>query len=113
MGAPIAGRLSDRILVKWRKRRAGVWVPEDRLRASLLGAGALVPLSMLFFGIILTYVRGNLGIVLALAVLFMNGIGVRQCYTQYRGHIMNICEGRFRSDTYSSIHCRYPPSSVG
>ena len=30
VGAPVAGRISDRTLVGWGKRRNGRWVPEDR-----------------------------------------------------------------------------------
>ncbi|KAJ6609258.1 major facilitator superfamily domain-containing protein [Mycena sp. CBHHK59/15] len=63
VGAPLAGRLSDQILVKWKKRRGGVWVPEDRLRASLLGASTLVPLSVLLSGLTMTYLEGPVGIV--------------------------------------------------
>ncbi|KAJ6531870.1 major facilitator superfamily domain-containing protein [Mycena capillaripes] len=76
VGAPLAGRLSDQILVKWKKRRGGVWVPEDRLRASLLGASVLVPLSVLLSGLTITYLDGPVGIVLTLCCLFFNGLGV-------------------------------------
>ena len=77
VGAPLAGRLADRTVVKWRKRRGGVWIPEDRLRASLWGAGVFVPMSVLLSGLTIKYVPGTPGIVLNLMWLFMNGIGVR------------------------------------
>ncbi|KAI0373119.1 MFS general substrate transporter [Pilatotrama ljubarskyi] len=76
IGAPLAGRLSDRVVVAWRKRRGGVWVPEDRLRASLWGAAVFVPLSVLLSGLTTQFVPGTPGIVLNLIWLFMNGIGV-------------------------------------
>lgn len=76
MGAPIAGRISDRILVKAKEQRGGEWVPEDRLPAALVGAGILVPFGMLFFGLVTTFASAKIGSVLILAVLFMNGIGV-------------------------------------
>jgi MFS family permease len=75
IGAPLAGRLSDRIVTKWRRRRGGVWVPEDRLRAGVSGV-YLVPFSILFLGLITTYVDGIPGVVLNLVMLFVNGIGV-------------------------------------
>ncbi|KZV62760.1 MFS general substrate transporter [Peniophora sp. CONT] len=90
IGAPLAGRISDTIVVKWRKRRAGVWVPEDRLRAALLGAGVLVPFSILFFGLITTFVPGHLGIALTLVVLFMNGIGVDFGLTPMQAYSVDI-----------------------
>ena len=76
VGAPIAGRLSDRMVIRWRKRRGGEWVPEDRLRAGLPALATLVPLSVLLFGLTTQYVDGRLGIALDLVWLFMNGIGV-------------------------------------
>ncbi|KAJ6576582.1 MFS general substrate transporter [Mycena vulgaris] len=76
VGAPLAGRLSDQILIKWKKRRGGIWVPEDRLRAALFGASTLVPLSVLLSGLTITYLDGPVGIVLTLCCLFFNGLGV-------------------------------------
>lgn len=65
------------MVIRWRKRRGGEWVPEDRLRAGLPAMATLVPLSVLLFGLTAQYVDGRLGIVLNLVWLFMNGIGVR------------------------------------
>ncbi|KAJ7158686.1 MFS general substrate transporter [Mycena filopes] len=76
VGAPLAGRLSDQMVVKWKKRRGGRWVPEDRLRASLIGASTLVPLSVLLSGLTITYLDGPVGIALTLCLLFCNGLGV-------------------------------------
>ena len=77
VGAPLAGRLADQAVISWRKRRGGVWVPEDRLRATLWGAGVFVPMSVLLAGLTTAFVPGTPGIVLNLIWLFMNGIGVR------------------------------------
>ena len=77
VGAPLAGHLADRVVIEWKQRRGGVWVPEDRLRASLWGAGAFVPLSVLLAGLTTHFVPGVPGMVLNLMWLFMNGIGVR------------------------------------
>ncbi|KAI5124183.1 hypothetical protein M0805_000988 [Coniferiporia weirii] len=76
IGAPLAGRISDKILAKWRERRNGVWVPEDRLRGTMVGAAILVPLSVLLSGVFTKYVSGKVGIILNLCCLFANGLGV-------------------------------------
>ncbi|TCD62516.1 hypothetical protein EIP91_006790 [Steccherinum ochraceum] len=76
MGAPIAGKLSDMVVVRMRAQRGGVWVPEDRLRVTLIGASIMAPLSVLAVGFILTYVDGTPGIVLFLVALFVNGLGI-------------------------------------
>jgi len=77
VGAPIAGRISDRILVAWREKRNGRLVPEDRLRAALPGALVLLPLSVLLSGVFTRYVAGTTGLVLNMVCLFVSGIGVR------------------------------------
>ena len=74
MGAPIAGRMSDRVVVRWREKRNGRLVPEDRLRAALPGALILLRLSVLLSGVFTHYVPGTLGLVLC---IFVSGIGVR------------------------------------
>lgn len=76
VGAPLAGRISDKLVIRWRERRGGVWYPEDRLRVTLFAAATLVPLSSLFFGLLHEYVGGTVGLILNLICLFMNGVGV-------------------------------------
>ena len=62
-----------------REKRGGVWVPEDRLRATLPGALVMAPCSILLSGLVTQYVRGTPGLVLNLVLLFVNGLGVRVC----------------------------------
>jgi len=76
VGAPIAGRASDLMIKKWRKKRAGKWVAEDRLRAALFGAIGLLPLSVAFFGVANAYLDGTWGLVVCFVCLFVTGIGV-------------------------------------
>ena len=63
-------------MLYYRRKRGGVWYPEDRLRAALPGALIFVPLSMLIYGLLTEYVPGPLGLVLNLVCLFANGLGV-------------------------------------
>lgn len=76
VGAPIAGLISDHTVMRWRKKRKGIWYPEDRLRASLIPLALIVPLPVVAFGFINTFVDGSLGLGLSLLCLFINGIGV-------------------------------------
>lgn len=76
IGAPLAGILSDRMVIKWRKRRGGEWVPEDRLRGALFGAATLVPLSIVLCGLITHFIPGPVGLSLNLLCFFLNGLGV-------------------------------------
>ncbi|KAF9528275.1 major facilitator superfamily domain-containing protein [Crepidotus variabilis] len=76
LGAIYAGRLSDKMVIKWRAKRNGVWYAEDRLRVTIPGALYYVPLSNLMSGIFVTYVDGPVGLTLNLFCLFLNGFGV-------------------------------------
>ncbi|KZT19170.1 MFS general substrate transporter [Neolentinus lepideus HHB14362 ss-1] len=76
IGAPLGGSISDKVVAKWRAKRKGEWVPEDRLRATTIGSLVLVPMSILLSGLITEFVDGTPGIVLNLVCLFFNGIGI-------------------------------------
>jgi hypothetical protein len=89
-GAPLSGLLSDRTVVHWKAKRKGVWVPEDRLRATLWGAGFLAPISVLLSGIVTHYVGGTAGIVLNLVFFFMNGVGVDVCLSPSASYMVDV-----------------------
>jgi MFS family permease len=76
VGAPLAGRMSDRVIVASRKKYGGAWIPEDRLRASVFGIAFIVPVSLILCGVIVTRVGNTTGIILNLVCLFINGVGV-------------------------------------
>ena len=76
VGVTIVGRVSDHIVIKWRKKRKGVWYPEDRLRAAIVPLAVIIPLSLLAFGLVNRFVDGTLGLRLSLVCLFVNGGGV-------------------------------------
>ena len=75
VGAPLSGRISDRIVAYYRKKR-GSWYPEDRLRVTLPSALTLIPLSVLISALLTEYVPGALGLTLNLVCLFASGLGV-------------------------------------
>jgi hypothetical protein len=76
VAAPLAGKMSDIYVIRWKKRRGGIWYPEDRLRAAISGAMFLVPLTMIASGLLVEHVPGRVGLVLNLICLFLNGFGV-------------------------------------
>ncbi|KAJ6555231.1 major facilitator superfamily domain-containing protein [Mycena sp. CBHHK59/15] len=94
VGAPFAGALSDHLLIKWRARRGGTWVAEDRLRGALLGAALLVPLSILASGIITHFVDGPRGLVLNLVCFFINGIGVDLVLSPVSAYCVDVMHSR-------------------
>ncbi|KAI0294293.1 MFS general substrate transporter [Multifurca ochricompacta] len=94
LGAPLAGRLSDRTLVGWREKRNGRRVPEDRLRAALPGALILVPVSVLLSGVFTRYVEGTTGLLLNMACLFVSGIGADVVLTPIAAYNLDILHRR-------------------
>ena len=94
VGAPLAGYMADRAVITWRKRRGGVWVPEDRLRATLWGMAVFVPMSVLLAGLTTRFIPGTPGIVLNLMWLFMNGIGVDITLTPMSSYYVDILHSK-------------------
>ncbi|KAJ3511710.1 hypothetical protein NLJ89_g3940 [Agrocybe chaxingu] len=94
IGAPLAGRMSDQLVIRYQKARGGVWYPEDRLRATILGALFFVPLSVLFSGLLTEYIPGRVGLVLNLICLFMNGIGVDFVLSPSAVYVVDVMHSR-------------------
>jgi hypothetical protein len=94
LGAIVVGRISDHTVIKWRKKRGGVWFPEDRLRASLTPFAITVPLSVLAFGLVNKYVDGNLGLMLSLVCLFFNGFGADMAYGPCAAYLVDVMHSR-------------------
>ncbi|KAJ3565069.1 hypothetical protein NP233_g7878 [Leucocoprinus birnbaumii] len=93
VGAPIAGRISDRIITTWTKKR-GAWYPEDRLRATFFGGLVFVPLSVLGCGLVTEYVEGPIGLSLNLLLLFMNGLGVDIVLAPSASYVVDVMHSR-------------------
>ncbi|KAH8832729.1 MFS general substrate transporter [Flagelloscypha sp. PMI_526] len=93
IGAPVAGRISDHFVVRWKERR-GFWYPEDRLRASIVGALFLVPLSTLAIGIIVETIPTPLGLTLVMVGMFINGIGVDLVMTPTGAYCLDVLQNR-------------------
>ncbi|GLB35683.1 putative sugar (and other) transporter [Lyophyllum shimeji] len=106
IGAPVAGRISDKIIVKWRARRGGVWYPEDRLRAALGGALLLVPFSVLCSGLVTQFVPGKVGLVLSLICLFCNGVGVDVVLSPSAAYAVDVFHDRSAEAMASNVAFR-------
>ncbi|EPQ54301.1 hypothetical protein GLOTRDRAFT_44234 [Gloeophyllum trabeum ATCC 11539] len=76
VGSPLAGYMSDRIIVKWQVKWNGIWLPEDSLRAAIPRLHVLAPLSIVCSSFIMEYMPRLSRIILNLFCLFVNGVGV-------------------------------------
>ncbi|KAG1749470.1 major facilitator superfamily domain-containing protein [Suillus lakei] len=102
IGAPLAGRLSDIVVRRWRVKRKGVWCPEDRLRATWIGGLVIVPLSIGASGLITTYVGGPVGLWLNLLCLYMNGMGVDFVFNPVGSYNVDVAHSRSAEATAAS-----------
>ncbi|KXN87022.1 Quinidine resistance protein 1 [Leucoagaricus sp. SymC.cos] len=93
VGAPVAGRISDRITREWKLKR-GFWYPEDRLRASLIPALVFVPGSVLCSGLLTQFVPGPIGLTLNLLCLFINGFGVDMVLGPAAAYVVDILQSQ-------------------
>ncbi|KAG1725929.1 MFS general substrate transporter [Suillus lakei] len=102
IGAPLAGRLSDIVVRRWRVKRKGVWCPEDCLRATWIGGLVIVPLSIGASGLITTYVGGPVGLWLNLLCLYMNGMGVDFVFNPVGSYNVDVAHSRSAEATAAS-----------
>ncbi|KAG1862681.1 major facilitator superfamily domain-containing protein [Suillus subluteus] len=102
IGAPVAGRLSDIVVKRWRKKRNGVWFPEDRLRATWIGGLVTIPLSIGASGLITTYVGGPVGLWLNLLCLYTNGMGVDFVFNPIGSYNVDVAHSRSAEATAAS-----------
>uniref|UniRef100_A0A8H8CHZ4 Major facilitator superfamily (MFS) profile domain-containing protein n=1 Tax=Psilocybe cubensis TaxID=181762 RepID=A0A8H8CHZ4_PSICU len=93
-GAIVVGRISDYTVVQWRRKRAGVWYPEDRLRVAIVPAATLVPISLIAFGLTVRFIDGTLGLTICLFCLFLNGLGAEMTFGPCAAYLVDIMQSR-------------------
>ncbi|GJE88176.1 MFS general substrate transporter [Phanerochaete sordida] len=107
IGSTVVGRLSDSIVVSMREKRGGVWVPEDRLRATTLGGLVLAPLSVIASGVITQFANDGVWMMLLNFVcLFLNGAGVSAIFNPGNAYLVDILHSRSAEVTAANMACR-------
>ncbi|PPR00921.1 hypothetical protein CVT26_015531 [Gymnopilus dilepis] len=94
LGAAIVGRISDYTVIYWRKKRGGVWYPEDRLRAALIPFALIVPMPLVIYGLANQFIDGTPGLVTCLVCLFVNGIGVEMAFGPCAAYLVDVMHSR-------------------
>ncbi|KAF9447241.1 MFS general substrate transporter [Macrolepiota fuliginosa MF-IS2] len=92
IGAPLSGWISDVVIIRWMRKRGGIWYPEDRLRATL--GGIFLPVAVILSGIITRYVPGVPGLAANLVCLFMTGVAVDLVLTPCGAYVVDILNSR-------------------
>ncbi|KAH7886253.1 major facilitator superfamily domain-containing protein [Phlebopus sp. FC_14] len=113
IGAPIAGRMSDATVQKWRRKRGGKWVPEDRLQAVYIGGLILLPCSLIVFGFATTYIEGTIGLTISLFALFTGGLGVDFVLNPANSYCIDLVHSRSAEVTAAGNAFRSLVMAVG
>jgi len=93
IGAPLSGWISDLVIIRWRKKRGGLWYPEDRLRATLFGI--FLPVAVVFSALVCRYLSGDtVGLALNLFCLFLAGVAVDIVLTPCGAYVVDILHSR-------------------
>ncbi|KAI0341463.1 MFS general substrate transporter [Trametopsis cervina] len=106
IGSTGAGRYSDRLIVSLRKSRGGVWIPEDRLRATLFGGIVLTPLSILVSGIATQFMEGRVSMIINFVCLVANGLGVSIVFNPANAYLVDILHHQSAQVTSANMAVR-------
>ncbi|BGP20130.1 hypothetical protein JCM10213_000786 [Rhodosporidiobolus nylandii] len=106
------GLYADWELARWSKKRGGVYVAEDRLKATLWGGGLVLPGSVLALGWVLDRVGGKVGLAWTVILLFIDGVGLMFVLTPSNTYVVD-CAGLRASEAIAVNNaCRYALSAA-
>ncbi|GAA5847354.1 hypothetical protein JCM9279_000252 [Rhodotorula babjevae] len=101
------GMYADWTLRRWLRLRGGHYYPEDRLRATLIGGGVILPLSVLALGWVLDRGSGKVGLAWAVILLFVDGIGLMCVLTPANTYVADLLGPRSAEGIAVNNACRY------
>ncbi|GAA5901028.1 hypothetical protein JCM8208_007597 [Rhodotorula glutinis] len=101
------GMYADWTLRRWLRLRGGHYYPEDRLRATLIGGGIILPLSVIALGWVLERGAGKVGLAFAVLLLFVDGIGLMCVLTPANTYITDVLGPRSAEGIAVNNACRY------
>ncbi|KAI5474376.1 hypothetical protein MNV49_003407 [Pseudohyphozyma bogoriensis] len=92
--AQFTGRYADFALRRWLKKRNGVYVPEDRLRATIEGGAFLFPGSIVALGWAMEKSSGAGGLAACAILLFLNGFSLMMILTPTNTYCVDVMQER-------------------
>jgi MFS family permease len=111
VGTFVGGRWADMTVKRWIKKRQGVRVPEDRLRAVLPFLGLLIPSCVLIYGWTIDQEVG--GIPVPVIVLFLQGVGQLFCFPALNTYCLDVMPGQGAEVTAANFFVRYLSGCLG
>ncbi|GAA5972922.1 hypothetical protein JCM11641_004005 [Rhodosporidiobolus odoratus] len=106
------GIYADYTLRTWLKRRNGLYIAEDRLKATLVGGGLILPGSVLALGWVLDRVGGKVGLAWTVILLFVDGVGLMCVLTPSNTYVVDCAGVRSSEAIAVNNACRYALSAA-
>ncbi|GAA5915376.1 hypothetical protein JCM6882_000236 [Rhodosporidiobolus microsporus] len=106
------GLYADWTLARWLRKRNGVYVAEDRLKATLIGGGLILPGSVLALGWVLDRVGGKVGLAWTVILLFVDGVGLMIVLTPCNTYVVDCAGVRSSEAIAVNNACRYVLSAA-
>ncbi|OQN99972.1 hypothetical protein B0A48_14177 [Cryoendolithus antarcticus] len=110
-GTFFGGTYSSHVLKKWIAKRDGKRVPEDRLRASLIAMGVVIPSCMLLYGWAIEKQVG--GIPLPVIVMFIQGVAQTICFPTLNTYCTEAMPERSSEVVNGNYFLRYCFAGLG
>ncbi|RDL37499.1 uncharacterized protein BP5553_04932 [Venustampulla echinocandica] len=105
LGTFFGGRYADYITIKWKAKRGGVRVPEDRLRSALPFMGIVTPACMLIYGWSIEARFG--GIALPVIMMFCQGVAQLFCFPSLNTYCLDVMQAQAAEVVAGNYMVRY------
>ncbi|KAF8590682.1 MFS general substrate transporter [Ramaria rubella] len=112
VGSRMSGYISDATVARWIARRSSGFIPEDRLRASLVPGGLITPLSLLGTGLTMQFWTSTGGLGLSLVFLFASGIGLMGILAVCNTYLVDVMQDR-SAEVIATNNCLRYVASAG
>ncbi|GJJ08853.1 hypothetical protein Clacol_003073 [Clathrus columnatus] len=111
VGSRLSGYVSDATIKRWIAKRAH-FVPEDRLRATLISGGILVPCSLIGLGFTIQFWTTTGGLALSLVLLFISGVGFLGVFAVCNTYLVDSVQNR-SAEVIATNNCLRYIASAG
>ena len=107
----MGGRYADYITIKWKAKRGGNRIPEDRLRSALPFMGAVIPCCMLIYGWSIEKRFG--GIALPVIMMFFQGVAQLFCFPSLNTYCLDVMQSHSAEVIAGNYVIRYMFGALG
>jgi MFS family permease len=110
-GTFFGGRYADYITIKWKAKKGGIRVAEDRLRSAAPFMGIMIPSCMLLYGWSVEKRFG--GIALPVIMMFLQGVAQLFCFPSLNTYCLDVMQENGAEVIAGNYMIRYLFAAVG